>query len=41
LLALTRPLFAAIADLESLISGLDRGVGYVVLARKAATQQES
>ncbi|UCH86952.1 MAG: class I SAM-dependent methyltransferase [Dehalococcoidia bacterium] len=41
LLALTRPLFAAIADLESLISGLDRGVGYVVLARKGATQQES
>ena len=38
LLALTRPLFAAIADLESLISGLDRGVGYVVLARKAATR---
>lgn len=40
LLALTRPLFAAIADLESLISGLDRGVGYVVLARKAGTQKE-
>jgi SAM-dependent methyltransferase len=40
LLALTRPLFAAIADLESLISGLDRGVGYVVLARKASTQRE-
>jgi len=40
LLALTRPLFAAIADLESLISGLDRGVGYVVLARKASTQKE-
>ena len=39
LLALTRPLFSAIADLESLISGLDRGVGYVVLARKATTQQ--
>jgi SAM-dependent methyltransferase len=38
LLALTRPLFAAIADLESLISGLDRGVGYVVLARKATTR---
>jgi SAM-dependent methyltransferase len=35
LLALTRPLFAAVADLESLTSGLDRGVGYVVLARKA------
>lgn len=40
LLALTRPLFAAIADLESLTSRLDRGVGYVVLARKAATQRE-
>jgi 2-polyprenyl-3-methyl-5-hydroxy-6-metoxy-1,4-benzoquinol methylase len=34
LLALARPLFAAVADLESLISRLDRGVGYVVLARK-------
>jgi SAM-dependent methyltransferase len=41
LLALTRPLFAAVADLESLISGLDRGVGYVVLARKATTQKGS
>jgi SAM-dependent methyltransferase len=40
LLALTRPLFAAIADLESLFSGLDRGVGYVVLARKATVQEE-
>jgi SAM-dependent methyltransferase len=40
LLALTRPLFAALADLESLISRLDRGVGYVVLARKAGTQKE-
>ena len=36
LLALARPLFAVLADIESLISGLDRGVGYVVLARKAA-----
>jgi SAM-dependent methyltransferase len=34
LLALARPLFAVLADIESLISGLDRGVGYVVLARK-------
>lgn len=34
-LALLRPLFAALADLESLTSRLDRGVGYVVLARKA------
>ena len=38
LLALTRPLFTALADLESLLSGFDRGVGYVVLARKAATR---
>jgi SAM-dependent methyltransferase len=38
LLALSRPLFAAIADLESLISRLDRGVGYVVLARKAPSR---
>lgn len=37
-LALTRPLFTALADLESLLSGFDRGVGYVVLARKAATR---
>ena len=37
LLALTRPLFAVLADLESMISRLDRGVGYVVLARKAPT----
>jgi len=36
LLALARPLFAVLADIESLISGLDRGVGYVVLARRAA-----
>jgi SAM-dependent methyltransferase len=40
-LALARPLFAALADLESLISRLDRGVGYVVLARKATTQKGS
>jgi SAM-dependent methyltransferase len=33
-LALARPLLATVADLESLISRLDRGVGYVVLARK-------
>jgi hypothetical protein len=38
LLALTRPLFAVLADLESLFSGLDRGVGHVVLARKATTR---
>ena len=41
LLALARPLFAAIADIESLVSGIDRGVGYVVLARKAAANQGS
>jgi len=38
-LALARPVFAALADVESLISGIDRGVGYVVLARKAAANQ--
>jgi hypothetical protein len=38
LLALTRPLLTALADLESLTSGLDRGAGYVVLARKATTR---
>ena len=36
LLALARPLFAVLADIESLVSRLDRGVGYVVLARRAA-----
>jgi len=41
LLALARPLFAALADIESLISEIDRGVGYVVLARKAAANQGS
>ena len=35
LFAAARPLFAVLADIESLISGLDRGVGYVVLARRA------
>jgi SAM-dependent methyltransferase len=41
LLTLARPLFAVLADMESLVSGLDRGVGYVVLARKAAANKES
>lgn len=33
-LTLVRPLFAALAYFESMFSRLDRGVGYVVLARK-------
>jgi 2-polyprenyl-3-methyl-5-hydroxy-6-metoxy-1,4-benzoquinol methylase len=35
LLALARPFLAVLADVESMLSRLDRGVGYVVLARKA------
>ena len=41
LLAAARPLFAVLADIESLVSRLDRGVGYVVLARKAAAKQDA
>ncbi len=41
LLAAARPLFAVLADIESLISRLDRGVGYVVLARKATANRDA
>lgn len=41
LLAAARPLFAVLADIESLMSGLDRGVGYVVLARKATAKRDA
>lgn len=35
-LALARPVFGVLADIEAQVSRLDRGVGYVVLARKVA-----
>jgi SAM-dependent methyltransferase len=38
LLALARPFIGALAHLEAKLSWLDRGVGYVVLARKADTR---
>ncbi len=41
LLALARPFLAVVADLESKLSRLDRGVGYVVLAQKATAPHDS
>jgi SAM-dependent methyltransferase len=40
LLALARPFLGVIAYLESMLSRLDRGVGYVVLARKATAWKD-